>query len=209
MREDQWRSTSWYIDGTFGKCPHLFHQLITFHAEFPGNDPDDDTTWVFPCIWVLLTGKRGEMYEKMLSELNSLGTFSPTRIMTDFEQGLRMAINNNFYGCTLSGCYFHFSNAVKKKTFEKHRIAYLTLVVIGGAQVYSPTRIWVRRLTGLAFVPTDQVVDSFAFLMERMPDDLVTELEDVILYFQKVWVSGVSVAGRNRGCAMVPPPTLM
>ena len=35
--------------------------------------------------------------------------------------------------------------------------------------------------------------------MEMMPDDLVTELEDVILYFQKVWVSGVSVAGRNRG----------
>ena len=71
-----------------------------------------------------------------------------------------------------------------------------------GIRTYSPIRIWIRRIMGLAFIPTDQVVDAFATLLDQIPEDLA--IDPFLSYFQSTWVSGV-VTARRTGRARFPP----
>ena len=101
------RSKSWYIDGTFDSCPQHFYQLITIHAEFPSSSPQDDNTWCYPCLWILLTTKTEDGYLKMCDAINSLGSFSPDHM--DYEIGLRNELARTYPNCDVDGCFFHFA----------------------------------------------------------------------------------------------------
>ena len=201
---------SWYIDGTFEKCPKHFYQLVTIHAEIEKDQQDTDgeidnhTTWVIPCIWVLLSGKKQDHYEELFSELVHLGHFDPTYIMCDYELGLRTAITIYFPYVTLSGCYFHFSNAVRKNWCEKHKIEYMRVIHDNDVTRYTDTKILARRLVGLAFVPLANIQESFDTIVTNLPEDLFQKHVDEVQYFQKTWVGG-NVAGRTTA-ARYPPP---
>ena len=197
------QSDSWYVDSTYFTCPQLFSQLLTIHAEFPSNIPDDDNTWVFPCIWVLMGGKKEAMYLDMCAHLTSMGSFNPLHIMSDFEVALRNALGQYFPTCQFSGCYFHFSDAVTRKVMKKQKEEYEQVYTIDNVYTCSPLKIWVRRLIGLAFVPADKVEEAFAYLVTQIPEDI--QIYEVLTYFQNTWVAGQTVAGVTLKPASFPP----
>ena len=86
------QSSSWYIDATFSSSPQLFYQLLTVHAEMVNFT--EDSTWCFPCVYILLTHKDTPIYMEAFGALKNLGSFSPDRIMVDFELALRNALRN-------------------------------------------------------------------------------------------------------------------
>ena len=100
-------SESWYADGTFKVAPQQFYQLYTIHAEKDG--------YIFPCVYVLVTGKTELIYNRMLGKLLELEpALNPSYLMLDFERAAINAFEEAFVA-VVSGCFFHFSqNAYRK-----------------------------------------------------------------------------------------------
>ena len=197
-------SPSWYVDGTFNSCPQLFYQILTFHAEIPN---PTGTSWVFPSAYILLTNKDTEIYTECFDALVALRNFSPETIMLDFELALKNALTLAFPSATLDNCFFHISQvvleAVKRLGYkqEYERITVSTT----GQQSYSSLCIWVRRLMMLAFVPVEEVRDSYYFILDQLPEDL--HIDDLLAYFQTTWAEGLSTGRRAPGNARFPPET--
>ena len=200
------KSSSWGIDGTFDSCPQLFSQLVTIHAEFNSSNLNDNNVWAFPCLWVLLTSKEQSAYESLLSIITTFGAFCPDNIMVDFELGLRNALSRAFPATKIDGCYFHFCQSLMrhvndlglKKRYERVNVS------VNGIRSYSRTRIWIRRLMSLAFVPAENVISAFHSVLADIPEDL--DIDAFLNYFQATWVEGISSARRN-GRARYPPET--
>ena len=95
---------------TFSSSPQLFYQLLTIHAEMVNFN--EDTTWVFPCIYILLTHKDTPIHKEAVEALDSLGSLSPDNIMVDYELALRNTLSDTFSSSQVDGCYFHFCQAV-------------------------------------------------------------------------------------------------
>ena len=185
--------------------------MVTFHAEIKPDDCDEDeddnyTMWVFPCLWILVSGgKTQQVYEEMFSEIAHLGNFSPEFIMCDYEKGLRNVATIFFPLCMVSGCLFHFINAVKRRVCRKHKKAYEHITYTDGVPQYSPTKLLVRRLQGLAYVPPSDVEACFVQVIANVSPDLQISLADEIDYFNKTWVSGVTVGQTTITPAIHPP----
>ena len=185
------RSNSCGIDGTFDSCPQLFNQLVTIHAKFNSSDLNDSNVWSFPCLWVLLTSKEQSTYDN---------------IMVDFELGLRNALASSFHGTKIDGCFFHFCQALMrhvndlglKKRYERVHVN------INGIRTYSRTRIWIRRLMSLAFVPPEDVITAFHTVLDAIPEDL--DIDAFLNYFQATWIEGMSTVRRNWRARY--PPTV-
>jgi hypothetical protein len=68
-----------------------------------------------PVIGVLMTGKSGDLYRKVFEKIKELSLcLEPTEWMTDFETGLRNALQENWPESKINGCGFHFKNATGK-----------------------------------------------------------------------------------------------
>ena len=76
-----------------------------------------DTTWVFPCIYIILTHKNAPIYKEAFEALDSPGSFSPDNIMVDYELALRNTQSDAFSSSEVDGCYFHFCQAVMGAVF--------------------------------------------------------------------------------------------
>ncbi|CAF1631582.1 unnamed protein product, partial [Didymodactylos carnosus] len=82
-------STQIFTDGTFDSCPPFFYQLYVIHGIEFGRQ--------FPCVFALLPRRKRNTYVKLFRYITDnairLNTvFNPTRIMSDFESGLKAAI---------------------------------------------------------------------------------------------------------------------
>ena len=68
---------------------------------------------VFPVLFVLLPGKSGQIYEKMMNDIMQLVSgWSPQRMMMNFEKTAMTMIIGRFPTIELSGCVFHLSQNV-------------------------------------------------------------------------------------------------
>lgn len=138
--------------------------------------------------------------------INGLGNFSPEHIMCDYERGLRNSLQSNFPTAVIDGCYFHFPQALMRRVHSLglKRVYERVNVDINGIRTYSPLRIWIRRLMGLAFVPTANVVTEFGELVNQIPDTLA--IDEFLAYFKSTWIEGTTI-GRRIGRARFPPET--
>ena len=74
-----------------------------------------DSGWHLPLVYGLIPGKTQVLYTDFLSELDSFGGFDPQSVLCDFERGLHNAISSVWPSATISGCYFHFEQALWRK----------------------------------------------------------------------------------------------
>ena len=140
-------SLSWYVDATFSSSPQLFYQLLTIHAEI--TNFNEEATWVFPCVYILLTHKDTPIYKEAFDALDSLADFCPDHIMVDYELALRNALSETFLSAQVDGCYFHFCQAVMRAVQRlgyKEEYEKVSTDPTTGQNTYSPTRIWIRSL---------------------------------------------------------------
>ena len=141
-------------DGTFNVVPDLFFQLYTIHSQVGNNFP--------PCLYFLLPNKTRITYDRMITILKELvPACNPTRFLLDFEKAPIGATEAGFPNCSVSGCYFHFTQSImrhvqslglKKKYESEPRFSTL-----------------VRSIPALAFVPKAEVKDVFKSLSKKFP----------------------------------------
>jgi len=103
----QLQENAWFVDATFSIVPSSYYQLLTiltFNIQAQ--------TYV-PSAFILMSGKHENCYLAAFSALNVVCrglklSIKPKYIMTDFEKGLRNALEWTYPEAKLLGCYFHF-----------------------------------------------------------------------------------------------------
>ena len=90
------------FDGTFYTVPKLFYQLWTIFFSVGKH--------VLPVIHCLLNSKEEELYNAVLSKIaNMIPQLNPTNAMSDWEQGARNALKQQYPTTRMNGCWFHYT----------------------------------------------------------------------------------------------------
>ena len=165
-------------DGTFDKAPKMFYQLYTWHAKIGNSFP--------PCVYILLQKKNEATYSEMFRILKDLvPNMAPQKILLDFERACINAAKSTFPDAEVKGCYFHLSQSLIRKIHAVGlKIAFESNV---------DTKLMLKSLAALAFVPPEEVRDVFDQLAATFPDE--DGFNDVLTYFFSTYIEGA--AGRN------------
>lgn len=112
-------ATFYFMDGTFKTCPQLFTQVVNVIADFRGA--------LVPIMHILMPCKKKAVYVKVFEKIAELfPTLEPQKLMTDYENGLRGALQDVFPAAKLLACRFHFSKALVKNLGQvQHMKAFL------------------------------------------------------------------------------------
>ena len=153
------------IDGTFKSAPELFTQIFTVHALHP-------TGWRIPAAYGLLPGKRQQMYENVLEELDSYGPYYPQSVLVDYEAGIRNAVMKVWPGTTLRGCWFHHKQALYRHLqMDGLQADYMV--------VDSPIRKSFAQIGAIPFMDM-----AWRFLKPTLPTDMMTFSR----YYEDTWI---------------------
>ena len=174
--------TSWFMDGTFKVAPRLFKQLFTVHVMPEGK--------VIPCAYALMASKSKRSYQRVFRELKDyvenmhLPELHPVSIMTDFEQAMLNAIDDEFPLAQSRGCLFHYTQCIWRK------IQYLGLQpqYNEGGDLQDVC----RQIMALPFLPVDDIPLAFAWV-EELSQDLSPAMIELIGYVDRQWVCHRSV----------------
>ena len=115
-------SQEWFVDGTFDVTRHtLFAQvrtLLCFQFVYFGYFQ----AWIIvakigefsvPCAFFLLPDKTWTSYQKCLQSLVENNIMGPTRVHLDYEAGEQKAFSDVFPTTSVTGCDFHFKQALR------------------------------------------------------------------------------------------------
>ena len=100
------------MDGTFRVVPRLFSQMYTLHASFRNQ--------VMPLLYFLLPNKEKNTYSRVFTLISTFATargllFNPQRFKLDYEIGMLKAIEENFPQARVTGCNFHYMQALYRR----------------------------------------------------------------------------------------------
>ena len=181
--------TSWFMDGTFKVAPRLFKQLFTVHVMLEGK--------VIPCAYALMASKSKRSYQRVFRELKDyvenmhLPELHPVSIMTDFEQAMLNAIDDEFPLAQSRGCLFHYTQCIWRK------IQYLGLQppYNEGGDLQDVC----RQIMALPFLPVDDIPLAFAWV-EEWAQDLSPAMIELIGYVDRQWVDNASLQRSRWNC---------
>ncbi|KAJ8671653.1 hypothetical protein QAD02_002912 [Eretmocerus hayati] len=75
----------------------------------------------FPCVWFLMSSKTAHAYEACLKTLKEdiWPKMNPKEVIADFEEASEIAWGNIYPEAELTGCYFHFTQAIMRNAIRK------------------------------------------------------------------------------------------
>ncbi|CAH1240948.1 Hypp6238 [Branchiostoma lanceolatum] len=103
-----------YMDGTFKSCPRPYTQFLTIYGLFHGR--------CLSLVMALMTERTIAAYRQIFKHARTKvrrltgHRLRPRRIVMDFKVGLITATETEFRGATISGCYFHFCQSLRRRT---------------------------------------------------------------------------------------------
>ena len=181
-------SEDWFGDGTFKVCPEIYFQFYTIHARVGDR--------IFPCIYALLPNKQeltyNRLFNQVLEYIVPMGN-GPSTMMLDFERGAISAAQNTFENVPISCCFFHFSSNIWKHVQQ-----------FGLQERYRNDQefaLHMRMFGALAFVPPDDVIESFTLLSDRIQMEYGDNINQIVDYIEDNYI------GRIRRNAPPRPPT--
>lgn len=106
------RSEYLYMDGTFKSCPGQFTQIYIIHGGYKGEN--------FPLAFALTSKRNAETYKKIFRTLKlkaleaDAAGLNPSKIITDYEAAIEVAIESEFPYALHFGCFFHYTQALMR-----------------------------------------------------------------------------------------------
>lgn len=169
-----------YFDGTFKVVPSIFLQLFTlFVTCFESASP---------VLFVLMSRKTQALYCAVFEKVKELAPdFHPTCAMSDFEEASTSAFKQVFGNLDISGCWFHYAQAIIKRVNK-----------IGLKQPYllnSEVKDVVRCLLGLPLLPAAHITVAADELRQRVTGGsaYANLLDQLLSYVQRQWIQKASI----------------
>ena len=181
-------SSQWFGDDTFKLCPQIFSQIYTIHALVNHE--------VLPCVFALLPPKTEIVYEqfftKVCNALRNNNGNEPDGFLVDFETVAINAIQNVLLQTDISDCFFHLSSNLWKHIQR----AGLQERYMNDSQF----GLLLRMIAALAFVPLQDVLNSFDEICIVIRNQNDRDADEVLDYFKDTYI------GRfNRNAPRRPP----
>jgi MULE transposase domain len=180
-----------FIDGTFETAHAPYEQIVTIHGLYQGS--------VIPFVFCLVTGKTTGQYRQIFQYLKRAVLIKtgqallPQRFVLDFENSLMTAIETEFPGCRVSGCYFHWCQSLWRNVQHHH---------LAGHYSRDPElKKAIRKVMSIAFLPVLLVRVNFTiFRRSRRVNRLTAQYPD----FDE-WLKYVQQTYIDNNCRFPPP----
>lgn len=133
-----------------------------------------------------MSGKKAKLYKEIFNFIEkNLIKLLPAQFMTDFEAGLRKAINEFYPVATLHGCWFHFCAAVRRK--------FLSLDLYGLISKFPAAKLIYRMLLCLPLLPAESIYNGYNIVkQEAIKEKLDKKFNKIFEYFEQYWLPLVS-----------------
>lgn len=120
-----------------------------------------------------------EYIESNICELN------PESFMTDYESGMRKAIRHVYPACVIRGCYFHYTQAIRKRS--RKISGFFTQIVVDKDM----HRLFHKFLV-LPLLPQDEICNAFGQL-ECAAKSYGSVFDEFVKYFKMQWIIMVTI----------------
>ncbi|KAL5270104.1 hypothetical protein ACHWQZ_G000980 [Mnemiopsis leidyi] len=122
-------------------------------------------------------GQATTLYRNLLEELDSWGPYQPQSILLDYELAIHNAVAEVYPSSTRRGCFFH-----DKKALFKHlrQADLLDEYLVPDSSV----RKFFSMICAIAFVPEDEVAQTWRHLKPLLPSDM----DSFSTYYENTWI---------------------
>uniref|UniRef100_T1IKG6 RING-type domain-containing protein n=1 Tax=Strigamia maritima TaxID=126957 RepID=T1IKG6_STRMM len=169
-----------HIDGTF-KVPNIFYQLCTIHVLAHN--------YVFPVVYALMTNKTEEGYQLLFSYVQSLiPGLNQEVFMSDFEKGIQNAARVVFSRARISGCFFHYTQAIWRKVQK------LGLTNLYNDVTIPKAKLAIKMCMALALLPQQSINEGLNQINMFINESALNSvpLDDLIRYVNRYWIGIVT-----------------
>ncbi|CAB4045553.1 Hypothetical predicted protein, partial [Paramuricea clavata] len=164
-----------------------FSQIYIVHAETENGK-------VLPAAFALLPNKQSATYEKMWMIIrDNCEIRTEVNLMVDMELAVINAFESVFTCARVTTCFFHFRKALKDQVAKKGCIVEFNNSAI--------LQTFIKMMAALAFVPIDQVVDTWENVIQKYYETEIPEpsdeVEDFFSYFEATFIGRVKRNNRR------------
>lgn len=134
-----------------------------------------------------MTNKDTESYSRVFRFIEEkLFNLEPAEFITDFEGGMRKAIERCYPHARLRGCWFHYSAALRKKLLNLG----LNKLIKGDDNARSIKKM----MMSLPLLPEDDFMQGYNHIKSLAYKwQLLREFRPFFLYFEQYWILQVSL----------------
>lgn len=134
-----------------------------------------------------MTGKKGNHYKAVFKYINeNVFDLEPASIITDFEAGMRNAIETVYPASILKGCWFHFKRAIRQKCRKEglHAIS----------KSYPEAKLIENALMNIPLLPQASIEQGY-MEVKQMANEirLKSKFKGVFAYFENYWLDQVRI----------------
>lgn len=132
-----------------------------------------------------MTRKTAKCYTAVFDFIEThLFKLQPNEIITDFENGMRLAIKQCWPDVTLRGCWFHFCRAITKRC-KKHNLNKLL-------STNGNSRIIQKSMMSLSLLPSTEIKNGYNCIKKfARKKKLFSRFSDLFKYFESYWMKEV------------------
>lgn len=139
-----------------------------------------------------MTNKSQAAYTHLFQTIEKSFSLRPIFISTDYEKGLRNALNNQYPAAELVGCWFHYSQAILRKAKKiKGLLQFLKLD--------ENAKALFRKFKNLPLIREDKILIAFT-MFKSEAQRFGSRFTSFIAYFEEEWIKKV---GPNSFCVFL------
>lgn len=129
-----------------------------------------------------MSGKSAELYKQVFQYIeNNVFKMKPSQFMTDFEAGMRKAIEECYPNAILHGCWYHFCAAIRRKLVTL-QLYQLIVEVPSAMAIY-------RMILNLPLLPSEFILEGFQVIKKIARDrKLYKQFKSLFEYFENFWL---------------------
>lgn len=132
-----------------------------------------------------MSGKKTELYKEIFDFIEKkLIQLKPAQFMTDFEAGLRKAINEFYPDAILYGCWYHFCSAVRRKFMSLDMYELISKV--------PAAKLIYRMILSVPLLPAELICKGYNIVKEEATKKkLDKKFKKIFEYFEQYWLEQV------------------
>lgn len=130
-----------------------------------------------------MSNKSAQIYQAVFEFIEQyVFEMKPVELMTDFEMGMRKAINICYPNAILRGCWFHFKAALRRRFMSLHMYRLIT-------DDWNARKIY-RMLSNLPLLPPQSIEKGYQLIKEEARyNKTFNVFQKIFIYFERYWLN--------------------